>query len=109
MITATQTYYDRLMSDEYYKNSIFYNLIHPGSAYWVASRQVDFDNGNTIMFGLRRVEGNQIYGSTLYNASKGGWGTSSAGVSLRPIVSLKSNIKLSTGNGSSGAPYQIAN
>ena len=109
MITATQTYYDRLMSDEYYKNSIFYNLIHPGSAYWVASRQVDFDNGNTIRFGLRRVEGNQIYGSTLYNATKGGWGSSSAGVSLRPIVSLKSNIKLSTGDGSSGAPYQIAN
>ena len=28
---------------------------------------------------------------------------------LRPVVSLKANIKLGTGDGSEEAPYQIAN
>ena len=96
------------MSSNYYDNSTFYNLIHnAGSAYWLASRYVYTDLNATYCagFGLRFVNysgfnGNYLFGSdgTYYSSF----------IRLRPVVSLKSNIRLSSGDGSEGSPYEIA-
>lgn len=104
-LTVTQTYYNRSMSSSYYKNSTFYSLIHGVSGYqWLASRFVLTSSANAS-FGLRRVFSGSLYGGSLFFSdyyTNGGIG------SLRPVVSLKSNIRLSSGDGSEGAPYQIA-
>lgn len=104
-LTVTQTYYRRSMSSSYYKNSTFYSLIHGVSGdQWLASRYVS-TNSTSAIFGLRYVysrslNGYFLFGSDNYTLSNDG--------SLRPVVSLKSNIKLGSGDGSSSSPYQIA-
>ena len=104
-LTVTQTYYYRSMSSSYYKDGqTFYNLVHPGSYYWLASRYVN-TNSAIAYFGLRIVNNSYLNGNDLFYSDSG---TNSSYGYLRPVVSLKSNIKLSTGNGSSESPYQIA-
>lgn len=106
-LTVTQTYYNRSMSSSYYKNSTFYSLIHGVSGYqWLASRFVNTGSTNAV-FGLRNVLSSSLSGFILFfsdnvmNLNHG---------SLRPVVSLKSNIKLGTGDGkSSSTAYQIIN
>ena len=103
-LTVTQTYYNRLMSSTYYKNSTFYNLVHSGSTYWLASRFVN-TYSDYANFGLRRVPSGSLGGNSLFRSDNGMY---SLGIRLRPVVSLKSNIRLSSGDGSSSSPYQIA-
>ena len=106
-LTVTQTYYSRSMSSSssYYKNSTFFELIHGVSGYqWLASRYVSTNSANAY-FGLRFVNSSNLGGNTLFISDNG---TSSDYGYLRPVVSLKSNIKLSTGDGSEGSPYEIA-
>ena len=93
------------MNNDYYKNSNFYNLIHSGNKYWLASRYVFTDIANAVNFGVRYVNENNLSGSDLFYSVKL---TANYGCCLRPVVSLKSNIKLVGGNGEEGTPYQIA-
>ena len=104
-LTLTQTYYDRSMNRSYYKNSTFHNLIHGVSGYQcLASRCVD--TGSSVAdFGLRIVYSSDLYGDGLFDSL---FSALSYYGCLRPVVSLKSNIRLSSGDGSEGAPYQIA-
>ena len=105
-LTVTQTFYNRSMSSNYYDNSTFYDLIHNVELpYWIASRYVNTDNGYAY-FGIRFVIANDFYGNSLFYSSNN---NSSGCVCLRPVVSLKSNIRLGSGDGSEGTPYQIAN
>ena len=106
-LTVTQTYYNRSMNNSYYKNSTFYSLIHGFSGYqWLASRFV-----NTLSayanFGLRRVRSNDLLGCDLFSSDGSTYGKNGY---LRPVVSLKSNIRLGSGDGkSSSTAYQIIN
>ncbi len=106
-LTVTQTYYNRSMSSSYYKNSTFYSLIHGVSGdQWLASRFVaaysTFAN-----FGLRIVVDSILDGSTLFRSN---YDSLSLYGYLRPVVSLKSNIRLGSGDGkSSSTAYQIIN
>ena len=105
-LTVTQKYYYRSMSSSYYKNSTFYNLVHSGNTYWLASRYVD-TNSNIASFGLRGVNNSYLYGSNLFYSYSS---TYSSINRLRAVVSLKSNIKLGSGDGkSSSTAYQIIN
>ena len=104
-LTVTQTYYDRIMSSSYYKNSTFYNLIHGASGYqWLASRYVNTSSANAY-FGLRYVYSSYLSGIVMFSSRNN---PNSYNGYLRPVVSLKSNIRLSSGDGSEGSPYQIA-
>ncbi len=105
-LTITQTYYYRSMSSSYYKNSTFYNLIHGFSGYqWLASRCVVASNSSYAGFGLGYVYSSILSGSYLFTSSSN---TRNDYDYLRPVVSLGSNIRLSSGDGSSSSPYQIA-
>lgn len=102
-ITVTQTYYERKMDNTYYKNSTFYDLIHSGH-YWIASRCADAYNSSFPRFLIRAINNNSIEWGIYVNVGSSG----SLPVYLRPIVSLNSNIKLSSGDGqSAGTAYQI--
>lgn len=104
-LTVTQTYYNRTMSSNYYDNNIFYNFIHNiGSTYWLASRYVDTGTNNAS-FGILGVSDSGFGGYGLFNSNYNNFSYSKR---LRPVVSLKSNIKLVGGNGEEGTPYQIA-
>ena len=106
-LTIKQTYYDRgSMNSSYYKNSTFHNLIHGLSgSQWLASRYVDANNSSYADFGLRAVRSSILYGYALFVSDSYAGGNNAY---LRPVVSLGSNIRLSSGDGSEGSPYQIA-
>lgn len=108
MFTVTQTFYNRNMSSNYYDNNTFYNLIHnAGSTYWLASRYVSANasSSNFGNFGIYVIVNSATNGNCLLSSYRG---ESTGNALSRPVVSLKSNIRLSSGDGSEGAPYQIA-
>lgn len=104
-LTVTQTYYYKSMNSSYYKNSTFYNLVHSGNTYWLASRYVGTDS-YAADFGLRNVSGSDLGGNFLFRSYYGTYGNDYN--RLRAVVSLKSNIRLGSGDGSFDTPYQFA-
>ena len=103
-LTVTQTYYNRSMSSSYYKNSTFYNLVHSGNTYWLASRYVNSYSSNAV-FGLRYVSSSSLYGGILFYSNSNAY---SSRYRLRAVVSLGSNIRIGSGNGQSASTaYEI--
>mgnify|MGYP001852675363 CR=1 FL=1 len=97
-LTVTQTYFYKSMSSRYYKNSTFFDLVHSGNGYWLATRYVDALSEYAI-FGIRVVYKTDLSGNYLLNS----YGTQFDFYydPLRPIVSLKGNIRLGSGDGKS--------
>ena len=93
-LTVTQTYYHRLMNSSYYKNSTFYNLVHSGSTYWLASRIVS-TSSSYANFGLRYVYNSGFYACDLFGSFNHAYYGS---YRLRPVVSLNANIKVTLGD-----------
>ena len=104
-LTITMTYYNRTMQSSYYDSEIFYNLIHNiGERYWLASRSV-YNYPNYATFGLRFVTAaNSFNGAHTYGSDNKSYNNYCR---LRPVVSLKYNLKLGSGDGSKESPYQI--
>ena len=108
-LTATQTYYFMPMASNYYDNNTFYDLIHNvGSTYWLASRfvhtSINYNRTNFGLLGLNEMNfiGNDLFFSKLEEVADYDH--------LRPVVSIKSNIKVGSGDGkSSSSAYQIIN
>lgn len=104
-LTVKQTYYNMSMNSSYYKNSTFYNLIHGLSGHqWLASRYVS-TAPTLVSFGLRIVDSNYFPGTNLFYSYN--YANRYAGY-LRPVVSLKSTTQLTSGDGSSTSPYELA-
>lgn len=102
-LTVTETYYDRDMKSSYYKNDTFYNLIHSGY-YWIASRFVYLESSRAY-FGIRHINNNSFYSSSLFFSDRTNFNYDGG---LRPVITLKSNIKIVSGNGKSPeTAYQI--
>lgn len=104
-LTVTQTYYSLTMSNTYYDNNIFYNLIHnTGKNYWIATRYVDTYN-ELAHFGIRFISNAIFAGDGLFLSVNFYFGDLQ---SLRPIVTLKSNMRIGLGDGkSSSTAYEI--
>ena len=105
-LTLTETSYYRTMKSGYYKNSIFYNLVHSGNTYWLASRFANASSPNpNAYFGLRFVSSSSLDGDALFASSRGAFNNL---YRWRPVVSLGSNIRLGAGDGkTAGTAYQI--
>ena len=80
-----------------------------GKYYWLASRRVDANSGNSY-FDVRRVysNGNLSYSTLCDVASAGRTDGYSLGNGLRLVFRLKSGIKVTGGDGSEGNPYTLA-
>ena len=79
-----------------------------GNPYWLASRYV-FSDSNYSYFCVRRVDSSGgLYYEDLCNVkSSGNTLANMNSVDLRPVFTLKSDIKVTGGNGESGTPYTL--
>ena len=79
-----------------------------GFYYWLASRFAYIDTGYTS-FSVRHVE--SVYGSSngsqLFTTSDSPNVEKSYNFGLRPVFLLKSNVKISGGQGTSASPYEL--
>ena len=80
-----------------------------GKSYWLASRFVSSNSGKSDFF-VRSVDSSgslfNSYG-LCYVHSNGNTVANSFSLGLRPVFTLKSGIKVTGGNGTSGSPYTL--
>ena len=105
-LEVQQTYYYFSNTPaSYFDDSTFHELIFgTGTAYWLASRYANC-NSAYAYFGLRRVSSARLYGNALFGS---GNNASNYTLRVRPVVSLGSNIKISTDGGTADAPRTIS-
>ena len=101
-LTVTQTYYYRSMSDNYFKNSEFYNLLYSNGAYWLSSRCV-YTNSSYAYYGISSI-GSSYARGLLFRSDNH---TFSSFYGLRPIVSFSSNVQVDGGDGTQEHPYTL--
>ena len=101
-----QTYYGFSNTPaSYFGDSTFHELIFgTGTTYWLASRYADCTS-TLADFGLRNVYSADLSGSILFNSTNYAL---SYTLHVRPVVSLGSNIKISTDGGTADAPRTIS-
>ena len=98
-------YYFSNTPSSYFDDSTFYELIFgTGTAYWLASRYANCNSTNAN-FGLRNVNSANLNGNNLFNSNNN---TNNNNLRVRPVVSLGSNIKISTDGGTADAPRTIS-
>ena len=104
-ITVTQTYY--YFSDTpstYFDDTTFHELIFgTGSNYWIASRCASC-NSDDSNFGLRGVSGSILSGNYMFYSNNN---TYNPYRFVRPVVTLGSNIQISTVGGTADTPRAI--
>ena len=105
-LTATSDYYT-LGSASYFDNEKLYDLLFNTSTdYWLASRSVMLSS-NYAGFSLRKVSGGNLSVGALYDSEQANHNYSDSN-SLRPVVSLNSNIALGNGDGKTpSTAYEI--
>ncbi len=106
-LEVQQTYYHfDNTPDNYFDNATFHELIfNTGTSYWLASRFAEC-HSSIANFGLRNVSNATLTGSgflpsAIYTEGGGNH-------RVRPVVSLGSNIKISTDGGTADAPRTIS-
>ncbi len=105
-LTCTQTYYYFISTPENYcKNKEFYNMIFKTNTYyWLASRYVDCTSSYAY-FELILVGDTNLNGIDLFSSDADPSGSNH---SLRPVVSLGSNIEIQTVTDNSvSTPHKI--
>jgi len=98
-------YYFSNTPSSYFDDSTFHELIFgTGTAYWLASRYARCSTSYAY-FGLRIVSSAYLYGHDLFYSGGTASGNSSF---VRPVVSLGSNIKISTDGGTADSPRTLS-
>ena len=98
-------YYFSNTPSSYFDDSTFYELIFgTGTAYWLASRYA-ICTSTYAYFGLRDVNSASLGGRGLFSSYGN---TDGDYLRVRPVVSLGSNIKISTDGGTADAPRTIS-
>lgn len=98
------TYWNKSMAESDFINSIYYNLfINNYSTYWVSSRCVAADS-YAVGFRVRYVNSGSVDANFLYSSNDGSISSASA---LRPVITLNSNVLITSGDGTSTIPYEI--
>lgn len=78
------------------------------TAYWLASREYHYYSSASWAFGGRRIStSGSMGGYYLYGYNSGSFNSYSLSRAVRPIVTLKSGVKASSGDGSSSSPYVL--
>lgn len=104
-LTVTQTAYYFQDSYEFFDDSDFSNMIFGNRLFWVASRYTQCTSSHAG-FGIRLVNKSSLGGYIIFNSMKEDY---CYGIGVRPVVTLKSDIRLGDGNGTSSNPYKILN
>ena len=106
--TLKNTYWIQNMNNtDSFKDNKYYELfINNGSnypTYWMSSRCVYADS-NDAGFYVRRVRSGSVHARDLYN-SRGREG--SGDFAFRPVITLNSNVQVTSGNGSPESSFNI--
>mgnify|MGYP005944913535 FL=1 len=109
-IKITQTYWYKTMSANDFdgeNKEMYYKLfINNGSnypAYWMSSRCVDADSG-LASFRVRGVGSGLVYAYDLYYSNGHEYSYDCA---FRPVITLNSNVQVTSGNGTESTPFEI--
>ena len=109
-IKITQTYWDKTMSANDFdgeNKEMYYKLfINNGSnypAYWMSSRCVGA-NSYYAGFYVRGVNSGCVYAYNLYYSGDDGGSNVYA---FRPVITLNSNVQVTSGNGTERTPFEI--
>ena len=98
-------YYFSNTPSSYFDDSTFHELIFgTGTAYWLASRYA-YCGSTDADFGLRFVSSAALYGNNLFDSYNY---ASNYDLRVRPVVSLGSNIKISTDGGTADSPRTLS-
>ena len=106
-IKVTQTYWYKSMTSNDFKDSIYYNLfINNGGnyqTYWISSRCVNIysDYAN---FSIRFIDSGIVGASGSYRSNDEEVYRDYA---FRPVITLNSNVQVTSGDGSEGTPFEI--
>ena len=106
--TLTKTFWSQTMnSTDSFTDSKYYELfINNGSnysTYWMSTRCI-YAHSNDAYFGVSRVNSGLVGAGTLYNAS----GIEDPyGYGFRPVITLNSNVQVTSGNGTAEQAYAI--
>ena len=106
-IKVTQTYWYKSMTSNDFKDSIYYNLfINNGEnyqTYWISSRCVNIysDYAN---FSIRFIDSGIVGASGSYRSNDEEVYRDYA---FRPVITLNSNVQVTSGDGSEGTPFEI--
>ena len=101
------TYWCKTMTTSDFKNSKYYELfINNGSnysTYWMSSRCIDYPSGGA-RFNISRVHSGDVRASSLYNTNGAEYSDVNA---FRPVITLNSNVQVTSGNGNPNSPFEI--
>ena len=106
--TLKKTYWSQTMNNtDSFTDSKYYELfINNGSnypIYWMSSRCVDA-NSSIADFLVRLVNSGYVYADILYNSDGIG---NPLGYAFRPVITLNSNVQVTSGNGSPESSFNI--
>ena len=110
-LEINHTYWGKAMSANDYQDEIYNKLfINDGnnnySIYWLSSRCITYYNDNTIFY-IRVINNGVLGADRLYHSDNSKY---SHDYTIRPVVTLKSNIRIdttNTGEGTESSPYNI--
>ena len=109
-IKITQTYWYKTMSandfdgenkEMYYK--LFINNGNNYPTYWMSSRCISAISDRAF-FDVRYVQSGDVYDAGLCNSRDG---ESSHCCAFRPVITLNSNVQVTSGNGTESTPFEI--
>lgn len=106
-IKVTQTYWYKAMTLSDFKNSIYYDLfINNGSnynAYWTSSRCSNVNSAGAGFY-VRYVNSGEIGAGSLCISGNDEYSGTCA---FRPVITLNSDVQVTSGDGSESAPFEI--
>lgn len=78
------------------------------TAYWLSSRKYMYSGAANFSFKGRYINGSgNISDYTLRSYYANSWKDDSYSASIRPIITLKSSVKINTGSGTKASPYTL--
>lgn len=104
-IAVKNSYYDLTVERSYYNDMNFYDMIFATEKnYWVASRYT-YCQENDMCFGLRCIISDSINGANLFVSTDA---SESYRASIRPVVHLGADIKISQNGGTLESPRTLS-
>ena len=99
------TYWTKTMEENDFTNPIYYNLFinNDTNSYWMSSRCVSADS-DYAAFNVRSVYSGSVNALNLYVSSSA---SASYSIGFRPVITLNSNVSVTSGDGTKSLPYVI--
>ena len=105
-IKITETYWDKYMSENDFdgeNREMYYKLFMHNGTYWMSSRCIDATSDYANCY-VRNVISGVVGAACLCGSDIGGYNKNYA---FRPVITLNSNVQVTSGDGSESTPFEI--